>query len=220
MSYHEFIKLGKFTSMFHNCISDFVQSLCLLTVIIHYVIKLSLLKFPKCLTPLSKDVYTIREFMNLNFTDLFPGLISDIMQNFMPWLIRYCSFQLYFRKYFSEHVIIVKYFRGTIFNDVVSVVSVNNMFLVLSDVRIMLVSCGSMSKSCAATAQATPELPVSADAGPGSVDSSNTVDSNNISDTSELASLIHLIKIIDIVDDNVNVNNVVNRHGLWGTKII
>ena len=129
----------------------------------------------------------------------------------MSWLIRYSSFHLYFRKYFSEQVIIVKYFRGTIFDNVVSVVSVNNMFLVLSDVRIMIVSCGSMSKSCAATAQATPELPVSADAGPGSVDSSNTVDSNNISDTSELASLIHLIKIIDIVDDNVNDYYVVNQ---------
>merc|ERR1711872_998010 len=88
------------------------------------------------------------------------------------------------------------------------VVSVNNMmFLLLSDVRIMHASCSSMSKC--ATAQATPALPVSADAGPG--DSSNTVDSNNISDTLELARLIHLIKTIDIVDDYVNDYYVVNQ---------
>ena len=83
------------------------------------------------------------------------------------------------------------------------------MFLILSDVRIMHASCSSMSKC--ATAQATPVLPVSADAVLGKVDSSNTVDSNNISDTSELARLIHLIKIIDIVDDNVNDYYVVNQ---------
>ena len=81
------------------------------------------------------------------------------------------------------------------------------MFLSMSDVRIMHASCSSMSKC--ATAQATPVLPVSADAGPG--DSSNTVDSNNTSDTLELARLIHLIKIIDIVDDNVNDYYVVNQ---------
>ena len=180
-------------------------------MIIYCVIKLSLLKFPKSLTPLSKDVYTTCELINLNLPDLFPGLISDIMQNFMPWLIRYCSFQLYYRKYFSEHVIIVKYFRGTIYIDVVSVVTVNNMFLVLSDVCIMHVSCGSMSKSCAAAARPTVELTGSSRTAVGSVDSSNTVDGNNISDTLELVNLIHLIKIIDIVDDNVNDYNVDNQ---------
>ena len=107
-------------------------------------------------------------------------------------------------------------FRGTIVDNVVSDVTGNNMFLVLSDVCIMHVSCGSMSKSCAA-AQATPVLTGSSTTAVGSVDSSNTVDGNKISDTLELVKLIHLIKIIDIVDDNVNDYNVVNRHDLWGT---
>ena len=189
-------------------------------MIINCVFKLSLLKLPKCLTPLSKVVCITCELINLNLTDLFPGLISDIMQNFMPWLTRHSSFQLYFRKYFSENVIMFNNFRGTIYENVVSDVTGNNMFLVLSDVCIMHVSCGSMSKSCAAAARPTVELTGSSRTAVGSVDSSNTVDSNNISDTSKLVNLIHLVKIIDIVDDNVNDNNVVNRHGLWGTKII
>ena len=100
-------------------------------------------------------------------------------------------------------------FRGTIYKDVVSAVSGNNMCLVLSDVCIKHVSCGSMS--CAATAQPTAELTGSSRTAAGNADSITTVDSNNISDTSELVNLIHLIKIIDIVDDNVNDYNVVNQ---------
>ena len=85
------------------------------------------------------------------------------------------------------------------------------MCLVLSDVCIMHVSCGSMSKSCAAAARPTAELTGSSRTAAGGVDSSNTVDGNNISDTLELVNLIHLIKIIAIVDDNVNADNVVNQ---------
>ena len=179
-------------------------------------------KLPKSLTPhSSKDVYTTCELINLNLPVLFPGLISDIMQKFMPLLNRHCSIHLNYRKYFSEHVIMFNNFRGTIYENVVSDVSGNNMCLVLSDICTKHVLCGSMShdKLCAPT-QSTAELPATAELFRETLTVSLLFIAIIYQILQELASLIHLIKIIDIVDDNVNDDNVVNRHGLWGTKII
>ena len=96
VSYYEFMKLGIFTSSFHNCISDITQSLYLSTVIICCVVKLSLLKLPKSLTPhSSKDICTTYELIKLcNLPALFPNLVSDNTQKSELSLIRHCSTKL------------------------------------------------------------------------------------------------------------------------------
>ena len=136
------------------------------------------------------------------------------MQNFMPWLNRHSSFQLYYWKYFSENVIMFNNFRGTIYENVVSDVSGNNMCLVLSDICTKHVLCGSMShdKLCAPT-QSTAELPATAELFRETLTVSLLFIAIRYQVFQGLASLIHLIKIIDIVNDNVNDNNVVNRRG-------
>ena len=150
---------------------------------------------------------------------LFPGLVSDNTQKSELSLIRHCSTKLKYRKYFSEgeQVIAFNNFRGTSYEDVVSNVLGNNTCLVLSDNCTKHVSSDIMShdKSCAA-AQSTIVLPAAAKAAPGSVDSISTVDSDNVSDTSELGNVktnSFNQNNYDIVDDNVNNNNVVNRRG-------
>ena len=92
------------------------------------------------------------------------------------------------------------------------------MYLVLCENGTKHVSGDNISrdKSRAATAQPTAELPATAEAEPGSVDSSSTVDSDNESVTSDLSDDLTLLNSFnqnnyDIVDDNVHNDNVVNQ---------
>ena len=110
-------------------------------------------------------------------------------------------------------------FRGTIYEDVVSDVSGNNMCLVLSDICSKHVSCDIMScdKLCV-VAQSTIVLPAAAELLREALTVSLLFIAIIYQIFQELDNLIHLIKIIDIVNDNVNNENVVNRHGLWELK--
>ena len=152
--------------------------------------------------------------------DLFPGLVSDNSQKQELTLNRHCSTKLKKRKYFAEgeHVIIYDKFKGTSYEAIVSEILGNNTYLVLCENGTKHVSGDNMSrdKSHAATAQPTAELPATAEAEPGSVDSSSTVDSDNESVTSDLSDDLTLLNSFnhnnyDIVDDNVHNDNVVNQ---------
>ena len=152
---------------------------------------------------------------------IFPGLVSDNNQKQELSLIRHCSTKLKDRKYFSEgeHVIVFDNFRGTSYEAVVSEILGNNTYLVLCENGTKHVSGDNMSRDKSrAAAQPTVVLPAAAEAAPGSVDSISTVDSDNESVTSELSDDLTLLNSFnqnnyDIVDDNVNNDNVVNRRG-------
>ena len=152
--------------------------------------------------------------------DLFPGLVSDNSQKQELTLTRHCSNNMKKRKYFAEgdNVIIYDKFKGTSYQAIVSEILGNNTYLVLCENGTKHVSGDNMSrdKSRAATAQPTAELPATAEAEPGSVDSSSTVDSDNESVTSDLSDDLTLLNSFnhnnyDIVDDNVHDDNVVNQ---------
>ena len=167
------------------------------------------------LTPHSSTDRCPYELIKLGgLPDLFPGLVSDSSQNQELKLNRYCSINMKNRKYFAEgdNVVIFDKFKGTSYQAIVSEILGNNTYLVLCENGTKHVSGDNMSrdKSRAATAHPTGALPATAEPGPGSVDSSNSVDSDAESVTSDLSDDdITLFNSFnqndyDIVDDNVN----------------